>query len=261
MARTSSTTLPAEALSRHVSAKQPTSLHISAHSIARGLVIVGVPLLLAHLFVLIMDFGFDRGYLFGLAAKFNLNNEMNFPTLVATLELLACSVMLAANAHFRPGSHGQALGWWVLCAIFVFLGFDENISLHEMTSGPTLQLLQADWVPLYAWVLPYSVALLIAAAVLLPWFLKIERASQIRFVIAGTIFVSGALGIELLESANASGTDPDAWADGTSQVEGTLRQALLTTVQECMEYVGAGYFLCALAQRLGGLTLGVTPVR
>ena len=49
-------------------------------------------------FVLTMNFGFGRGYLFGLAEKFNLNDEMNFPTLVATLELFACSAMLAANA-------------------------------------------------------------------------------------------------------------------------------------------------------------------
>lgn len=261
MTSITSTTSQASAQARPANAKTPGSLHITARSIALGLTIVGVPLLLAHVFVLTMNFGFGRGYLFGLAEKFNLNDEMNFPTLVATLELLACSAMLAANAYFRPGGRKQAAGWWVMCAIFAFLAFDENIGLHEMTSGPTSQLLQADWVPEYAWMLPYSVALLIAASVLLPWFLKVDRASQIRFVIGGAIFVSGALGIEILESANVSGAGPDVLADGIALADVSLGHALLTTAQECMEYIGAGYFLYALVLRLGGLTLGVAPAR
>ncbi|MEZ6001842.1 hypothetical protein [Hyphomonas sp.] len=261
MTSISGSDLPAVAPDWRAGSTQSGSLHISARDVALALVIVGVPLLLAHVFVLTMNFGFGHSYLFGLAEKFNLNDEMNIPTLVATLELLACGVMLAANARFRPGGRGQASGWWVLCAIFVFLGFDENASLHEMTSGPTANLLQADWVPEYAWMIPYGLALLIVAAVLLPWFLKIDRASQIRFVVAGTIFVAGALGIEILESANVSTADFEMTADGPALADVSLSLAVLTTVQECMEYIGAGYFLYALVLRLDGLTIGAATSR
>nr|WP_321359136.1 hypothetical protein [uncultured Hyphomonas sp.] len=247
--------------SQNSAAAASTALHIRPRDVARGLVLVGGVLLAAHLFVLVMNFGFGRDYLWGLAEKFNLNEEMNFPTLVATVELLACGAMLAANAFFRPGAAGQAAGWWVLSGVFIFLGFDENIGLHEMLSHPTSQALQADWVPEYAWMIPYSAALLIAAVVLLPWFLRIDRSSQIRFAIAGAIFVSGALGVEILESANLSGTAPELLEGGASLADISLSQALLTTLQECMEYIGAGYFLYALVLRLGGLRLQVSPRR
>lgn len=261
MTTLSATTSQTRYFSPQSAAHAATELHISPRHVGRGLFLIGGVLLSAHVFVLVMNFGFGRDYLWGLAEKFNVNKEMNFPTLVATIELLACGALLAVNAHFRPGSLEQVPGWWILCAIFVFLGFDENIGLHEMTSGPTSQLLQAEWVPEYAWMIPYSVALVIAAAVLLPWFLKIERSSQIRFVVAGSIFVSGALGIEILESANFSAADPELLAGGEKLADISLRQATLTTAQECMEYVGAGYFLYALILRLGGLTLCVAPAK
>ena len=230
-------------------------LSISARRVAWVLTVTGGFLFAAHTFMLVMKHGFGRDYVFGLADVFNVNYEMNVPTLASTLLLISCAAMLGFTAAIDRGSRWDRWSWATLALVFTFLGFDEFMAIHETLTGPVRDMVQSEWIPAFAWVLPYGVGVVLLGLIMMPWFLRLDRPTQIRFVIAGCIFVGGALGIELIESRNFSAMDSTLSAEGLDDVNDTLYHAVITLVQESMEYIGAGYFLWTLINRLGGIRL------
>ncbi|MEZ5945858.1 MAG: hypothetical protein R3C13_08630 [Hyphomonas sp.] len=248
---------PMDAVPPKPALDRPSEIGLSPKRVAIGLILIGAFLFTAQAFVLVMKYGFDREYLFGLAAKFHLNKEMNVPTVTSTLILVGCAAMLSVNALLSP--KGRRAAWWLLAAVFLFLGYDESMQIHEMLSGSVHRTFQADWVPAFAWVLPYGAAIIVLAVVLLPWFLALDRASQISFFLAGVIYVGGALGIELLEGMSFSSIDQSLSVEGLRAANHSLPHELLTTTQECMEYIGSAFFLYLLVKRVGGLRLVPGP--
>jgi hypothetical protein len=156
------------------------------------------------------------------------------------------------------GKGDGRFAWFLLAAVFLFLGVDEATMIHEFASAPTREVLNASWVPHLAWVLPYGAAMIVLAVVLLPWFLKLDRSSQIRFVAAGFLFVLGAIGFELLESAQMR----DILAENPDTVIEELQHPVVDTLilfEESLELIGLGVFLHALVSRIGGFTFRPGP--
>ncbi|KCZ49454.1 hypothetical protein [Hyphomonas pacifica] len=230
------------------------ALSLSPKQLAWALVGIGLFLLMAHAAVLFLKYRLGYDYVMGLAPMFSLDEEANVPTLVSALVLLSCSVALALTACSAAGTR-MARGWWVLSAAFLFLAFDENAQIHETLSVITGIVVQTSWMPAFPWILLYGLAVVALGIVLLPWFLKLDRGTQIRFAIAGTIYVGGALGMEVMESALYQMTDPTLSAEGWERLNSSLGFTLMTSLQECLEYGGAAYFLYVLVKRLGAIRL------
>lgn len=196
---------------------------------------------------------FQRPHVFGLVDAFDFGGEHNVTALVSTLLMLFCAAMLALTGRLTT-DRANALPWFILSAVFVFLAVDEATMIHEYLSAPVRGLLDADWVPHLAWVLPYGAAMIALAGILLPWFLKLDRASQVRFVVAGSLFVLGAVGFELLESRQvaeilANHPDTEIMELQDPSVD------LLILFEESLELTGLGLFLHALVWRMGGVTV------
>jgi hypothetical protein len=105
----------------------------------------------------------------------------------------------------------------------------------------------------FAWVVPYA-ALVVVIGLLYTRFLRrLPRGVSVRFVIAGGIFVCGALGMELISERMIEQLGYDYRS---------LPMELEYLVEETMEMFGAAYFLTALLRyvELGGepLVLAVT---
>ena len=239
-----------------LTARRLPTLSMSPKQLAWTLVVVGLLLLGAHAGMVFLNHGLGYDYVMGLAPMFSLDEEANVPTLVSALVLLSCSIALALTGRGAAGT-GMARGWWVLSAAFLFLAFDENAQIHETLSVITGILVQAAWMPAFPWIFLYAVAVLALGIALLPWFLKLDRGTQIRFAFAGTIYVGGALGMEVMESAFYQMTDPTLSAEGWERLSSSLGFTLMTSLQECLEYGGAAYFLYVLVKRLGGIE--ITP--
>jgi hypothetical protein len=236
--------------SAEVAVMPVNSFEITPKRLALVLVGVGLFLLAAHCGVMVAKHGYDHPYVGGLGPMFNMGNEMNVPTLASTLVLVTCGAMLAYTAAVAVGTPWDRRSWALLAFIFIFLGFDENISIHEGLISPVNNMINADWVPAFAWVLPYGLAVIVLGVVMLPWFLKLDRPTQIRFVIAGVVYVGGALGVEILESVNFTSSD-----ETLAAVKASLSNDILVTTQESMEFGGAAFFLWALVKRLGGIRI------
>jgi len=188
----------------------------------------------AHAACLVARFGFEHDELLGLVPLLDLNGEMNLPTLYASASLALCACLAAACAEARRQRRASCVpAWWALSLALAFMAFDEYVGLHERLSRPLRAALGLDGLLHNAWVLPYGVAALLATLAAIPFLRRLPASTRRGFLAAGSVFVVGALGVEML-----SGPVREAAGDVTS-----LPFALLATLEELCEMLGV--LLCA----------------
>jgi len=173
-------------------------------AIARFLVYVIAFLFCAHTVAFVCDYvvrsrsGFSRN----MVRYFDFNLENNFPAYFSVL-LLAFSAFLlfiiyAAN---RTKKGGRANYWFVLGLLFVFLSIDECIQIHEHIAELVRPKLSSDISGLlyWSWVVVYAVLVVVVVVSFLRFVFDLPKATRNLFFLSGVMFVSGALGMELLE--------------------------------------------------------------
>jgi hypothetical protein len=167
---------------------------------------------------------------------FSLNAEENIPALYSTFSLLFCSVLLALIAFGRKSQGAKyALHWAGLAAIFLFLAMDESLSFHESTTVPLRKFLDTSGGLFYAWIIPYALALLFFLLIYLRFVLDLKPQTRNRFLLAGAIFVSGAMLFEI-----PGGIYDEAFGRHTPMY------ALISTIEELLEMGGILVFIYAL---------------
>lgn len=130
-------------------------LTLRPEALTRSLSRIVLALLAAHIIGQVSAWGFGHDSVFGLVPLFDLNAEVNVPTLYAVLSLTLCAVLMGVIARVRyrmrqPGS----LHWAGLASVMSFLALDEFASLHERLSDPVRASLEVGGVLTSAWVLP-----------------------------------------------------------------------------------------------------------
>jgi hypothetical protein len=192
-------------------------------------------LLLFNILGLISIFYFSHNHFYGLIPLFNFSVEMNIPTFYSSLALLFASTLLSiiAISHKRTGA--SYASWLGLAIIFGYLAIDEIASIHERLGLLIKASLNTSGILFYTWVIPYSAALLVFMITYFKFLLRLPKETMILFITSGTIFVSGALGFELLSGLYAT-------ASGTKD----LTYALLYTCEEFLEMLGIAVFIYSL---------------
>jgi len=183
---------------------------------------------------------FFLGYDSKLVSAFSFGYEQNFPTYYSALSLLFCAVLLAVVGEARRKARREyAFHWGALAAIFAFLSADEMLEIHEVLIVPVREALHTGGMLRFAWVIPYGI--LVAAFVLAyRKFLKdLPARTRKRFVVAGTIYVLGALGMELLGSKYYD-------LHGGENFVYVMHQ----TIEELLEMAGVIVFAHAIAEYL-----------
>jgi hypothetical protein len=204
--------------------------------VLRFFIWIVILLTLAHLGGLFSTFvlGYDR--IFGIIPMFALNREQNVPAFYATLTLLFCGLLLAIIAYGKRKSHGAYFYHWaVLAGLFIFLSVDEGLAIHEGLTRPLRSALNTGGYLFYAWVIPYALGLVVLGLVYFKFFASLPRKTLILFGIAFLIFVSGAIGMELLGG-------PIDWQYGRDSPP----YALVSTIEEVLEMSGVVIFIYAL---------------
>jgi hypothetical protein len=136
--------------------------------------------------------------------KFDVGGEQTVGAWLSTVLLLLCALVLlhiGTMQRHRDGAHVRH--WLGLGVIFCGLSMDEAVSFHEMTIRPLHGLLGTSGLFLYAWVIP-GLAFVAAVGITYLGFLRhLEPAFRIRFLLAGALFVGGAVGFEMVEGVLA----------------------------------------------------------
>lgn len=134
---------------------------------------------------------------------FDFNLENNFPTWFSVLILAFAAVLLfIIYAYKKKNNIKGAFYWLVLGLIFIFLSLDESVQIHEEVARivrPGVENKDASGLLYWAWVVPYSVFVIVVVGFFLRFVLSLPTHTRNLFFLSGFMFVSGALGLEFLE--------------------------------------------------------------
>ncbi len=203
-----------------------------------GLVLTAVVLclILAHVASQVMYFlGYDVQL--GFYHLFNLNRENNIPTWYASSAVLLCAWFLAGIGLYKKRVGDRYIGHWLsLAIIFLCLSVDEVASLHEMISLRLGAAFYPDGYLYWPWVIPFGTFAIIIGLVYLRFLASLPRCTRYQFIIAGTLYVGGVLGIEMVSANYVS-----LYGDDTT----TYR--ILYACAESFEMLGIVVFIHSLA--------------
>lgn len=194
---------------------------LSVQLYIRILVVCAVTLLLAHLVLNWINYKVEE-VPWLLLQLFELDEENNLPTWFSSFVLLNNSVVLVLAAH---GVTSHRMHWQILAVGFLVLAMDEVAGLHETFHSS----IDDNWT-LYA-----APLVALVAVGFVPFLLSLPRKTAVWFVIAGALYVGGALGVEFLAQ------DMD---------EESLDYALAVALEEGAEMSGALLFLSLNLMRL-----------
>lgn len=214
-------------------------LTIRARRVAAALCVVIAGLAIAGVVGQVLRYRFNHDNVFGLVPLFGLDREANIPTWYSSVSLLIASALLAAVARARRQARDPDSRYWRgLAVIFLYLSVDEASSIHErLDLVPRAAALSAAFH--YGWVVVGIAAVAVVGLLCLRFVLRLAPPIRRLFVLAGLLFVGGALGLELLEGYYASAAGP-----------GNLTYALLAALEEVLEMAGVAVFIYALLRQL-----------
>lgn len=181
-----------------------------------------------------------HGRLLGFVHQFDLGAEGNVSTYVATVLLLSAAVLLGVVARFAwQRTAPYRWHWTILSLIFVYLSVDEFAVIHENLNQPMQEVVEAEGVLYYPWVVPAMGVVLLVGIAYARFFWHLSRRWKLLFAGAAMIYVSGAVGVELFGARYLSvHGDP------------TFTYELLVTAEEVLEMIGVTVFIYALLEYL-----------
>ena len=220
-------------------------LYIAPKKVFRGLLAAALGLTLLNLagqwlkfFVLAPDS--SRAAL-RLVELFDLNGEGNIPAWWAASTLLGCASLLAVTAAAKRRERDPwARHWGWLSLVLLLLSMDETIQVHEKVGLFLQGRLGTEGALRFAWVIPALILVALVGALLVRFLGHLPAATRRQWVLAGVLFVGGAVGMEVLEGRvyETAGWDSPL-------------MALLTTVEELCEMLGVAVFAHSLLAYLG----------
>ena len=219
-------------------------LSLSVSTVTRVLVATTVVLVLisyaGQLGVRAFDWHPERD----IVSFFNVDRERNLPTSFQTLLFLSCALALAVITVLkRLAGNRWTAHWGLLAVIFAFLGWDEITEVHERFIEPMRRVFELEGIFFFGWIIPAGIALAIFAIVFLRYVLALPDQLRTRFVLAGIIFVTGALVLEAVGGWYYERIDQNA----------DMLYVTVATIEETLEMVGLILFLHALLTYLSEL--------
>lgn len=172
---------------------------------------------------------------------FSLSYEQNLPTWYASAALLLVARALAdVLGRLSPTRTPRALrlGFHVLALGFVYLSLDEAAELHEHAAS----LYVGHGALYFGWVVPASILVAGLGLAFVPFLRALPAEPRRAFLIAGGVYVLGAVGMEL-----PLGAYTEQYGDQN------LGYGLLDAVEESLELLGIALFLVALRRQAPAL--------
>jgi hypothetical protein len=176
------------------------------------------------------------------ARLFFADAEGNAWSWFSALLLAGVAAALAARAVALRGDRPASVRHGILAGIALLMSADEGAQLHEFLNQIGYRITDRLG-PFNAWLIPGVLLVLVLGAVLL-WLARgIDAALRRRLVLAGTVFLAGAVGMEAIGTAYALDSDlGNPWRTG--------RYLLMVAAEEALEMLGALIALAAVLTRI-----------
>jgi len=217
----------------------------SSRRIVGILLIVWIILVVASILANLLE-NFNTGqYLTNEALEsyvrlFSLDKEANIPTWYSSLLLFIASITLTIIS-LLASKRGEPYfrHWAFLALIFLGLSMDETAIIHEMLVKPMKMAFHTTGFLYYGWVIPGALFSMAIAFAYRKFLFALASSTRIQIIIAGAIYVLGALVFESIGGKVAQTTGESGFAYNA-----------LTTLEEASEMLGVIVFIFALLQYL-----------
>ena len=212
----------------------------SARRITLSLSSFAALLLFAYFGAVSVRVGMEHPRFLGVVRLFDLDAEANIPALFSTFLFLFNSALLfliyRLRQHETAGKEGAI--WLFLSVLFCFLGIDEAVSIHEIFNKHPWA--RPTGVLHFVWVVPYGIATIVLTVIMIPWFLKLDGRTRWLFATSAIIFLSGAVGMEMISGR---------YLESVNEKRGLVYQ-LMVAVEEGLEMTGLIVFNYSLLGQL-----------
>jgi hypothetical protein len=194
---------------------------------------------------------YDHGL--GIIDLFNVDAEGNVPTLFSTMLLGMTAMILFTIAAHPEKQEMSKRYWWALMCGFAFMACDEALLFHERLSKPMQRLLGNDSNSFlhFAWVIPGGIVAIVCAVCFVDFLRKLPRRIRTGFISAGAIYLTGALGLEMLGASYS-----------TVYSNTNFQYQLYATLEELLEMCGIilfiRYLLMYLAEQYRHVNVTIT---
>ena len=222
------------------------SVRISPRSIAWGLFLIVVLLILAGIASAYGSIEIQRYFMLKVLFRlFYLNEEANIPAWFSSSQwLLAAFLATYIGFRCRQQALPYATHWVVMGTIILGLSVDEAAAIHEAIGV----FLEASYATsgyfAYGWVLvgiPFVAVFVIAFS---RFVLQLPPRIRNLLVLAGSIYVFGALGLEMV-------------AAGNEKVLSAMGYQLVVAAEEFSEMLGVVLLIYALLSHIEALGDGI----
>lgn len=222
---------------------------LSAKPFARRLLLVFSALIALALITTFLKVYTDEFWFFTwLAEKFDLDVEANFPSVYSGIILAFSALLLFIISRLEKLHQSKySRSWTTLSGIFLVLAIDEVVSLHELfVVEPLRKSMGLSGIFYFAWVLPASIMLVVFVVAFFKFLMDLNWKTRMQFILAGTIFVLGAVGCEMIGGYVAEGYF-EAKAIGAEVPRSSVYiYNILVVVEEGLEMLGVVLFVYAL---------------
>ena len=216
------------------------TVHLHPARLPIVLLCITAALVVIHSLSLYAAYVLGYDYQLGLFRMFNPSEEGNLPAWFAATSLLLAAALLAITwRSVRAAGERHARHWGFLALIFLFLAVDEAASIHELFIVPLRELLSTEGAFLFAWVIPYGIAVIFVALAYVRFMLALPRRIALLIAGAGALYVGGALVMEMVTP----------WVYEWT-FEMSLPKFVMLIFEETLEMLGVAIFVYALLVHL-----------
>jgi hypothetical protein len=167
---------------------------------------------------------------------FDLDGEANFPSFFSANLLFFAAILLGLIAFVhKKMKKAYVAHWFFLSLIFLFLSLDEFTEIHERINFWLKPVTHTTGLLYAVWIIPYGIFALVLLFSYLKFLMNLPRKTAVRSVVAGAIYVTGALVMEALGERLSEKRLEDTFAFNASVV-----------IEEVMEMIGSILFIYAL---------------
>jgi hypothetical protein len=167
---------------------------------------------------------------------FSVNAEQAIPTWYSIL-LLFGAALLVANIAFAERTRQQpyTVYWMGLALIFLYLSIDEGAVIHEIASDAIQVYTTTTGYLTFPWLVVAAPLVIIFGLLYARFLFVLQRRTALLFILAGVIYIGGAMGIEAVSANHYS------LGGGVS-----FSYLAIATVEELCEMLGIVVFIYAL---------------
>lgn len=210
---------------------------VSARKVFITLLTIISLLVLANILGIYSKYWLGHNHVFGLVKFFDLNTENNLPSYYSGLAIMFCAGLLAFIAVSQQGI--KKVQWFGLSVIFIYLSLDEVLQLHDQLDLPLRAALGTSGVLRHAWIIPYALLLVLLITLYWRFLFELTTESRIRFIVSGVVFVTGAIGFEILSGLRSESVGYT-----------NAGYAFIYTAEEFLEMLGIALFAYSLLKHI-----------